>query len=98
MTPLVLIMLLVAMARSQETTPDYTYIPCSQDSDCWLEDCPDTWCNDDGSCGWPGYCFEEWCLPYDGSVIPDCSKYVDPITKEPYYVEHSYRKQETRSF
>ena len=25
------------------------------------------------------------CLPYDGSVVPDCSKYVDPVTKQPYY-------------
>lgn len=32
------------------------------------------------------------CLPYDGSVVPDCSKYVDPILKEPYYVEHSSSK------
>merc|ERR1712126_386873 len=29
------------------------------------------------------------CLPYDGSVVPDCSKYIDPVTKEPYYKEHS---------
>jgi len=29
------------------------------------------------------------CLPYDGSVVPDCSKYVDPVTKQPYYHEHS---------
>lgn len=29
------------------------------------------------------------CLPYDGSVVPDCSKFVDPITKQPYYHEHS---------
>ena len=32
------------------------------------------------------------CLPYDGSVVPDCSKYVDPITKQPYYHEHSSSK------
>ena len=31
----------------------------------------------------------ENCLPYDGSVVPDCSKFVDPITKQPYYHEHS---------
>ena len=32
------------------------------------------------------------CLPYDGSVVPDCSKFVDPITKQPYYHEHSTSK------
>ena len=34
------------------------------------------------------------CLPYDDSVVPDCSKYVDPITKQPYYHEHSNSKGE----
>ena len=34
----------------------------------------------------------EDCLPYDGSVVPDCSKFVDPITKQPYYHEHSQSK------
>jgi len=29
------------------------------------------------------------CLPYDGSIVPDCTKYVDPVTKQPYYKEHS---------
>ena len=32
------------------------------------------------------------CLPYDGSLVPDCSKYVDPVTKQPYYHEHSSSK------
>ena len=32
------------------------------------------------------------CLPYDGSVVPDCRKYVDPITKQPYFKEHSASK------
>ena len=32
------------------------------------------------------------CLPYDGSVVPDCAKYIDPITKQPYYHEHSNSK------
>ena len=32
------------------------------------------------------------CLPYDGSIVPDCSKYVDPITKQPYFKEHSSSK------
>ena len=27
----------------------------------------------------------EDCLPYDGSVVPDCKLYVDPEIKEPYY-------------
>ena len=34
----------------------------------------------------------EDCLPYDGSVVPDCTLYVDPIDKEPYYKEHSTSK------
>ena len=61
MAPWMLLML-AALVRSQETTPDYTvtYNP-GQD-----------------------------CLPYDGSVVPDCSKFVDPITKQPYYHEHSF--------
>ena len=65
MSPLMFLML-VTMARSQETTPDYTvtYNP-GQD-----------------------------CLPYDGSVVPDCSKFVDPITKFPYYHPHSYSKMQ----
>ena len=33
------------------------------------------------------------CLPYDGSVVPDCSKYFDPLIKVPYYHEHSTSKQ-----
>ena len=32
------------------------------------------------------------CLPYDGSVVPDCSKYIDPVTKEPVFKEHSSSK------
>ena len=32
------------------------------------------------------------CLPYDGSVVPDCSKFWDPVTKDPYYHEHSTSK------
>ena len=32
------------------------------------------------------------CLPYDGSVVPDCSKYIDPMPKFPYYHEHSNSK------
>ena len=34
----------------------------------------------------------EDCLPYDGSVVPDCTLYVDPDIKEPYYKEHSTSK------
>ena len=34
----------------------------------------------------------EECLPYDGSVVPDCTLYVDPILKQPYYKEHSTSK------
>ena len=29
------------------------------------------------------------CLPYDGSVVPNCAEFVDPVTKQPYYHEHS---------
>ena len=32
------------------------------------------------------------CLPYDGSVVPDCSKYMDPTIRRPYYHEHSSSK------
>ena len=32
------------------------------------------------------------CLPYDGSVVPDCSKFLDPVTHFPYYHEHSTSK------
>ena len=61
-----MLLMLVAMAKSQETTPDYTVTYNPYD---------------------PNYC-----LPYDGSVIPDCSKFVDPITMAPYYHEHSTSK------
>ena len=32
---------------------------------------------------------DPYCLPYDGSVVPDCRKYVDPISKAPYFKEHA---------
>ena len=32
---------------------------------------------------------ETQCLPYDGSVIPDCRRLIDPDTKNPVFVEHS---------
>jgi len=32
----------------------------------------------------------EECLPYDGSKVPDCREFVNPITKEPYYHPHSW--------
>ena len=35
----------------------------------------------------------EDCLPYDGSVVPDCSKYFGTLLKEPYYHEHSTSKK-----
>ena len=34
----------------------------------------------------------EDCLPYDGSVVPDCREYAEPLTKEPYYRAHSHSK------
>ena len=37
------------------------------------------------------------CLPYDGSVVPDCAKFIDPITKQPYYHEHSNSKIVSKS-
>ena len=30
------------------------------------------------------------CLPDDGSVVPDCSSLVDPVTKQPYFERHSF--------
>ena len=34
------------------------------------------------------------CLPYDGSEVPDCSEYLDPITMwRPSYVQHSYSNE-----
>ena len=42
---------------------------------------------------WPDNIFPgEECLPYDGSKVPDCSKFVDPVLKQPYYHEHSSSK------
>ena len=69
MSPLMLLML-VAMVSSQDTTPDYTvtYNPGGQD-----------------------------CLPYDGSVVPDCSKYFDPPMRAPYYHEHSTSKKKKQN-
>ena len=32
---------------------------------------------------------EDYCLPYDGSVVPDCPN-GDPLFKQPYYMEHAY--------
>jgi len=31
----------------------------------------------------------EECFPYDGSVVPDCTLFIDPNIKQPYYHEHS---------
>jgi len=31
----------------------------------------------------------EYCLPYDGSKVPDCTQFVDPDHYIPYYHEHS---------
>eukprot|EP00090_Calanus_glacialis_P038285 TRINITY_DN6687_c0_g1_i1.p1 TRINITY_DN6687_c0_g1~~TRINITY_DN6687_c0_g1_i1.p1 ORF type:complete len:690 (-),score=119.86 TRINITY_DN6687_c0_g1_i1:89-2158(-) len=31
----------------------------------------------------------EGCMPYDGSTVPDCSEFVNPDTKWPFYHEHS---------
>ena len=33
------------------------------------------------------------CLPYDGSVIPDCRDLIDPDIRNPVFVEHSTSKQ-----
>ena len=43
-----------------------------------------TWC-DGCSDNNPG----NFCLPYDGSEVPDCSLYVDPDHYLPYYHQHS---------
>ena len=42
-----------------------------------------TWC--DGCGDNP----DDFCLPYDGSKVPDCSQYVDPDHYLPYYHQHS---------
>ena len=34
------------------------------------------------------------CLDYDESKVPDCRDYIDAVTKQPVFVEHSYSKQE----
>ena len=32
------------------------------------------------------------CLDYDGSKVPDCREYIDGVTKQPVFIEHSYSK------
>jgi len=32
----------------------------------------------------------EECLAYDGSKVPDCTEFIDPVLKEPYYHPHSF--------
>ena len=84
---------------------------CCQNSDCQNvgsdDYCPDAYCSTNFNC--LNTCQEETttpdytvtynpgqeCLPYDGSVVPDCSKFWDPITKYPYYHEHSTSKIST---
>ena len=42
---------------------------------------------------WPDDIYPgENCLPYDGSKVPDCSEFVDPILKQPFYHQHSSSK------
>ena len=67
-----MLMLVVGLVRSQETTEDFIVTESSNYTVTYN----------------PG----QNCLPYDGSVVPDCSKFVDPITKQPYYHEHSTSK------
>jgi len=39
---------------------------------------------------WPDWARPgEDCLPFDGSRVPDCKMFVDPILKQPYYHPHS---------
>ena len=66
-----MLLMLVTMVRSQETTPDYTVTY-----------------NPDPDMG---------CLPDDDSVVPDCLKFMDPISKQPYYHPHSYSKMNLES-
>ena len=71
--------------------------------------CPEAYCATSFNCVYPDSCHHEtttttdytgtWlpypCLPYDGSEVPDCSKYnIDPISKWPAYVQHSYSNHE----
>ena len=79
---------------------------CCQDSDCQNDDIyPDAYCSTSFNCVYPQegettskpYTvsrFPNFCFPYDGSEIPDCSKYVDPITMYPAYVAHSHSNYE----
>ena len=73
------LLLLVGLARSQETTTT-TVGPPTTTADYTVTYNPG-----------------EECLPYDGSVVPDCSKFVNPITKQPYYHEHSTSKYNIKS-
>ena len=45
---------------------------------------------------WPPWIFPgEECLAYDGSQVPNCEEFVDPVTKQPYYHEHSQSKKQS---
>merc|ERR1712098_689656 len=75
--------LLIEFALCQEsTTGDYSTVIYDPEP-CECVPIPDT-----DQCYYPVPC--SGCLPYDGSIVPDCSKYFDgTLLKQPYYKEHS---------
>jgi len=78
-----LVVLLIEFALCQEsTTGDYSTVIYDPEP-CECVPIPDT-----DQCYYPVPC--SGCLPYDGSIVPDCSKYFDgTLLKQPYYKEHS---------
>ena len=77
---------------------------CCENSEC-QNVCPDAYCSLDFNCVYPDSCETttpdytvtynpgEECLPYDGSMVPDCSFY-----NEPFYLEHSSSKIPLESY
>ena len=43
---------------------------------------------------WPTWAGPGDCgLEYDGSKVPDCGDFLDPVSKQPYYHQHSSSKR-----
>ena len=75
---------LIEFALCQETiTDDYSTVIYDPEP-CECVPIPDT-----DQCYHPVPCAE--CLPYDGSIVPDCSKYLD-WNSIGYFKEHSNSK------
>ena len=98
MLPLMLLML-VTMVMAQVCDEMDPRPECCDNSECQNAECPDAYCSLDFNCVYPDSCETttpdytvtynpgEECLPYDGSMVPDCSFY-----NEPFYLEHSSSK------